>query len=268
MAKINFGQSKLSKFINGKGFYVALTLCLVGAGVAGWAAINSTIGEVTDQSNQFNDNFTQENERWDFDQTTNTISSILDAEVNNTVSGLPMQENQLQDLDSLENSLLDSTDTADSKELQDKSTQQPESAKLLYMWPITGDIINDFSHGELVKSKTLNDWRTHDGIDIKTSKGTTVQAVADGVVANIYDDSLWGTVVTIDHADGRTSIYASLNEATTVKVGDEIRIGDIIGTVGDSAEIEVALDTHLHFAMMQNDEYIDPLEMLNGGRSE
>ena len=41
---------------------------------------------------------------------------------------------------------------------------------------------NPYSQGELVKSKTLGEWRTHDGIDLAAADGTPVVSIADGLV--------------------------------------------------------------------------------------
>ena len=59
---------------------------------------------------------------------------------------------------------------------------------MAYSLPVMSEVFNPYSGGELVKNVTLNDWRTHDGIDIKAAKGTDVMACADGTVAKIYDE--------------------------------------------------------------------------------
>ena len=47
-----------------------------------------------------------------------------------------------------------------------------------------------------------------------------------------------------------------------MKKGAEVKVGDIVGYVGNTAEIEIAEDSHLHFAMKKNDEWIDPMGLI------
>ncbi len=129
--------------------------------------------------------------------------------------------------------------------------------------PLEGELTNGFSNGDLVKSETLGYWLTHDGVDIKAENGTAVLSAGEGVVEDVYDDPLWGTCVVIDHKNGVKSYYFGLNKDLDVSEGDEIVTGQKIGTVGETAEIESKLGAHLHFAMKQNDEWIDPVLYVN-----
>lgn len=248
------------KFIDGKGFYAALAVCLIGAGAATWAAVKSTLEDVTVLDNS--PSFTASEEKQENFQ---NIEKEIQYENSTTVPNIETyQQEKSKEQSLLENSSQDSTVTVDTEEVQEVLTSQDKPLNLEYILPVSGEVFNDFSHGELVKSKTLKDWRTHNGIDIKASAGTSVMAAANGVVKEISSDGLWGTVIKISHEDGKMTIYASLNDETTVKVGDKVSKGDIIGTVGDTAEAEIALDTHLHFEMMKDDEYIDPLITISG----
>jgi len=267
MGKLNFNESKFSKFLNGKGFYAALAVCLVGAGLATWAAVNSTLSglNVTDAPEDTS-SFTASGEDWGFQDTPAGVDQKDqpigqgDLTPPESLEGLKDSSEPSSSSQSASEPSKESSGTEDSQEVL---TQPEQSAVLYYVSPISGEIFNDYSHGELVKSKTMNDWRTHDGIDISAALGTPVQAVADGNVIDISTDSMWGTVITIEHPDGIQSIYACLNEATTVAVGDAVTGGDIIGTVGAVPEAEVALESHLHFAVMQDGEYLDPVEVVD-----
>lgn len=129
--------------------------------------------------------------------------------------------------------------------------------------PVNGEIINAFSGGELVKSETLGVWKTHDGVDIKADKGTAVKSMNKGVVTKVWEDTLWGYSVTIDHGNGIVGHYHSLTSAVAVSEGDEVNSGDVIGYVGESAAVESTLGAHLHFALKQNGEWIDPIGYIN-----
>ncbi|MFA9381192.1 MAG: peptidoglycan DD-metalloendopeptidase family protein, partial [Acetanaerobacterium sp.] len=150
-------------------------------------------------------------------------------------------------------------DTPDSLQTVVPQAPQPD---LLFVQPISGDIINSFSGGELVLDKTMNDWRTHNGVDFAAKAGTPVKAVTDGTVSRVYTDSMWGTVVEIAHENGMVSRYCSLTEGVTVAEGDAVEIGEVIGCVGDTALAEIGLPTHLHLEFLMDGEYADPLESI------
>jgi murein DD-endopeptidase MepM/ murein hydrolase activator NlpD len=105
----------------------------------------------------------------------------------------------------------------------------------------------------------MEDYRVHDGIDIAANQGTPVKACADGVVTDISVDDMLGQTVTITHGGGLVSVYADLTTGITVKKGQTVEAGDVIGAVGQTAKCEIALVPHLHFAMLKNNQSVDPL---------
>lgn len=100
------------------------------------------------------------------------------------------------------------------------------------------------------------------GVDLKAEANSPVKAVCDGTVEAITEDPLWGITVTLSHDGGYQSIYCGLKPSVPVKKGAEVKVGDIVGYVGNTAEIEIAEDSHLHFAMKKNDEWIDPMGLI------
>ncbi len=150
------------------------------------------------------------------------------------------------------------TQAPTTEQTQTETVTKPVAASVPVQ-PISGEIITPFSGGELVKSETTGVWQTHNGIDIACSDGDTVCAMMDGVVAAIENDPLWGICVTIDHQNGMFSRYCSLNADLTINEGDTVSSGTAIGTVGKTADIESALPVHLHFEVLQGENYLDPV---------
>ena len=111
---------------------------------------------------------------------------------------------------------------------------------------------------------TTRDWRTHDGMDLAAEAGTAVLAAADGTVYTVYEDETMGHTVVIRHQDGYVTCYASLSEDVAVAPGDTVKLGQKIGTVGNSALLESALGDHIHFSVTRDDEPIDPQSFLSG----
>lgn len=126
-----------------------------------------------------------------------------------------------------------------------------------------GDVVGSFSGGELVKNPTTGSWQTHNGTDLAAEAGAEVYAVSNGEVIEVSNDSIWGVTVVLDHHNGYTTRYCGLSDGLSVQQGDMLVSGDLIGTVGDTADIESALPTHLHIEMLHNGSYIDPMAELN-----
>ncbi len=124
--------------------------------------------------------------------------------------------------------------------------------------PVAGELETPFSVEELVYSRTMADWRIHTGADYAAQLGTKVIAAADGTVSAIYDDVMLGTTVVIDHGGSLTGIYSNLAAAPAVSVGDHVRLGDTIGSVGCTSMAEAADVCHLHFELMLAGERVDP----------
>lgn len=131
-----------------------------------------------------------------------------------------------------------------------------------FAMPMGTDVIKDYSNGEMVLSKTMGDWRVHNGVDFGGSAGNSVVAVADGTVTEVYDDSFWGTVVEIDHGNGMTARYCGLKSGSGLPEGSEVKKFDKIGTLGH-IPVEISDEDHLHFEVLIDGENVDPLKALN-----
>ena len=129
--------------------------------------------------------------------------------------------------------------------------------------PLEGELVAPYSMECLSYNATTRDWRTHDGMDIAAAAGTEVKAAADGEVYTVYEDDEKGTTVVIRHEGGYTTHYASLSEQVSVAAGDQVTLGQTIGTVGSTALMESALGDHVCFRVTCNGEIVDPAEFLN-----
>lgn len=141
---------------------------------------------------------------------------------------------------------------------QDKEVEvKQEEPKFSY--PVDGEIMKEYAKDNLVYSETLKEWVTHLGIDIKADKTTVVKASEKGKVTAIKNDPRYGTTVIIEHANGFETRYANLLTAEFVNVGEEVTKGQTIGTVGNTGAFEVLDDSHLHFEILKDEEYQDPM---------
>ncbi len=130
--------------------------------------------------------------------------------------------------------------------------------------PLNGEILNEFSDGELVKSKTLNVWKTHDGVDIAGAADEKVKSMTSGTVTKVYEDQMLGSCVIVDHGGGLEGYYCNLSKDIPVAEGQSVSAGTILGSVGNTAEGEISEDSHLHFAVKKNGDWIDPIALISG----
>ena len=127
-----------------------------------------------------------------------------------------------------------------------------------FIKPVDGEITVEYAKDNLVYSNTLGEWVTHKGIDIQAAKTSVVKASADGTIKSIKNDPRYGLTVVVEHVNGFESIYANLLSTEFIKEGEEIKQGQGIGTVGNTAAFEIADEPHLHFELLKDGENLDP----------
>ncbi len=144
---------------------------------------------------------------------------------------------------------------------------QPAPKALKTAAPVSGETVAAYAMDCLSYNQTTRDWRVHNGVDLAAETGTEVLAAADGVVYTTYTDDIMGTTVVIRHDGGYTTQYASLAEELQVSAGDQVSLGQVIGTVGETALVETAMGPHVHFSVLYNDASMDPNEFLALGNN-
>ena len=130
--------------------------------------------------------------------------------------------------------------------------------ELIFIPAIEGEVQKMYSKDKVIYSKTLNQWKTHDGIDIAPSKSNNVVAIEKGVVDSIYTDDFYGKTIKIEHIDGYVSVYSNLEENVFVNVGESVIKGQKIGRVGNTAVGEALDNPHLHFTLYLNNNIVNP----------
>lgn len=138
------------------------------------------------------------------------------------------------------------------------TTPKKVEEKLVFSSPLKGEIQKMYSIDKVIYSKTLEQWKTHDGIDIAADEGTEVKSIEKGVVDSVENDSFYGITIQIEHKSGYRSVYCNLDENVYVSVGESVVKGQKIGKVGNTSVGEYLDDPHLHFMLYLNDESIDP----------
>ena len=216
----------------GQGYYIALILCAAAIGITGYVYYRN--------ANQA--------EQVSLEETVGEVPALIEDEVD-----VPVIATQ-------------PAPKATKPAATEESTTAPTEKKpMKTMSPVSGDSIFGYSMEALSYNQTTRDWRVHNGVDLAAEAGAEVKAAADGQVYTVFEDDAMGTTVVIRHADGYTTKYASLAENVSVKPGDTVTMGQVIGYASDSAIVESTLGTHVHFGVTCNDAPVDPAEFLAMG---
>ncbi|EGV32053.1 Peptidase M23 [Thiorhodococcus drewsii AZ1] len=101
----------------------------------------------------------------------------------------------------------------------------------------------------------------HEGIDLASPRGTSIVAVADGVVTFSGRKGGYGRMIEIRHLDGMVTRYAH-NSRNLVKKGQLVHQGEKIASVGSSG---AATGPHVHFEVLKDGKNVDPMPYLKAG---
>ncbi|MBS1192604.1 MAG: hypothetical protein H6Q97_583 [Nitrospirae bacterium] len=99
---------------------------------------------------------------------------------------------------------------------------------------------------------------SHSGVDITADEGDPVKAPNDGVVILVDNQFFSGNSVVLDHGQGIYTMFFHLSKAT-VKYGQAVRKGDVVGLVGATGR---ATGAHLHWGVRVQGAKVDPLELI------
>jgi len=106
----------------------------------------------------------------------------------------------------------------------------------------------------------------HNAVDIRADQGTPIRAAADGVVYKAKDNGTGYSYIVVVHHDDLMTTYGHVSNIM-VEEGQVVSAGDVIGLSGGMPGTKGAgymtTGPHLHFEVMKNGAYVDPLRFLN-----
>ena len=235
-------MEQIKKFLHGKGFALVLAACLLAAAAAGVWAVRTVRDELrqnlTDLTNPSStarqtipepepdpDVGLEEEELWlDLPDTAEQAA--------NSVAGVPQPVPGSSSASS--GAASGSGSVHEPSALRTDSAPAASSAAPASTQPFSGRVLNAYSGDELVYSKTLGDWRTHNGVDYACAEGSEVSAPCSGKVTGV--------------------------NSPAVKPGDTVTAGQKLGTVG-TISCECAEEAHIHLEVLQNGQYLDPAKI-------
>ncbi len=216
----------------GKGFYIALAVCLVA--VCGVAIATFVGGLSTDTPG-----------------TTTTATAATTTEVKQVA--IPATD--------VKDDRTTTVATTTVRTTPIPTTTATTATADLFVFPASNRVLLPYSES-LIFSATLGSWNTHNGVDFAAETGAQIKAPADGTVTRIYQDGLWGDVIEIDHGGKVISRCCGVT-AQGIKEGDTVKAGDVMGTASE-IPAEILSDPHIHVEVLANDKYVDPLLLIRG----
>lgn len=108
-------------------------------------------------------------------------------------------------------------------------------------------------------SPITNKYSLHSGLDIAAAENTEIHSAYDGVVIKAEYHEINGNYVVIEHSNTLKTTYNHCNKLL-IKEGEKVKKGDVIALVGATG---YATGNHLHFEVLLNGKYINPLYVLN-----
>lgn len=133
-----------------------------------------------------------------------------------------------------------------------------QTKELEFIKPVNGEIEMNYSPKTLIYSKTLGEWKTHNGIDIKAERGTPVKASEEGTISSITETTDKGIEITITHKDGYKTVYSNLSTKSMVAPNQAVKRGEVISGIGNTAAFEYYEPDHLHFEVYKDENLMDP----------
>jgi len=240
MKKTLFGS--LGEMIKGNAVMIILGLCVVAAGALSFYTVND-INEKLEQQHIENPN-----------SYTDSKSEEIAQDVHNEAQNVPLKDKSGSSQSKDKTESKDAAASAGDVAVDEAAGEQP--AKAEFVLPVNGTIFAAFSGDELVYNKTMDDWRTHNGIDIRANRDNAVKAATDGTVTAVYADGMLGNVIEIDN--GKYTVrYCGLGDNLLCKKGDVVKQGDSIGVVGE-VQLESSEESHIHLEILKDGVWQNP----------
>lgn len=118
--------------------------------------------------------------------------------------------------------------------------------------PVAGQVMGKFG----TPREGTSTWK---GLFIRASEGSEVKSIANGQV--VYADWMrgFGNLLIIDHGSGYLTVYGN-NDALLKQVGDHVKGGETVGTVGNSGSNQ---DSGLYFELRHQGQALDPMKWVS-----
>ncbi len=260
---------RVGDFLMGRGFYMVLLLCVMAIGGSGYYLYHlaSSSLDAVQQPVSGTAEVQVETQPVSPEVTVDITDAMREAEqqAQSAETQKPDEGSAAEEASATVEEPAAPSEAAEEEPAEETAAEVPvqeTAGAAAFTAPVEGEAVAAFSDTELTYNAALGDWRTHNGVDLAANLGDEVHAAKDGEVLTISNDVLLGTTVTLNHGDGLMTVYGNLNPEVAVAQGDRVEAGQVIGTVGESANGEQNEGAWLHFAVQKDGKLVDPMEYL------
>lgn len=263
----------LAQWIEKRGFYISLILCIGIICVSTLFVTTSEIGKMVGFEEQLPDNSSIYEDLGETKQVQSfttpipvkspkpSVVNVLNAESkpkNKAATSISVKTDVSNEVakKSLRKKYAEAKPVSNFKNVE-------EQKNVSFAKPLNGEILVDFAKDSLVYSKTLNEWRSHLGVDLKADKGTPVSSIADGIIKEVKTDPRYGVTIKIEHINGWESVYSNLLKSDMTMEGKKVKQGTVIGGVGSTANFESLDPAHVHLELYYKGKLVDPKKHLD-----
>ena len=209
-------------------------------------------------------------------QKTSEITEGNDTDTKETISG----KEKNSSIGTYQDNLTDEASMADNRKV-DASTDDGEGASAIYEaeykesakaaenelhfdpgkcnieWPLVGNVIIPYSMDTTVYYDTLEEYKVSPAMIIEASEGDEVKAVYECKVSEVSSSPELGNYVMLDLGDGYAVTLGQLSEVS-VRLGDKLKAGQVVGTVGQPSRFYSNEGVNLYFAIEKDGQPVDP----------
>lgn len=181
------------------------------------------------------------------DEKSNQLSANIQAQ-DATISKLDADAKVQEQVVAEKQKLADEAEAAYEQWVRENASSGSGQCAEGFIWPLpsAGRVTTEFGGTQNVNGIISTG---HKGIDIAIAGGTPIYAAHNGTVAATTGHSSYGNVVMIDNGDGISTLYAHMQTAAIVSVGQTVTQGQVIGYVGSTGN---SSGNHLHFEVRVN----------------
>ncbi len=283
-------KNKFTEFFKGKGYYVLLFVGVLA--IAAVAIIGSNLssepqieGQDFVDLNEPNNNIAAEDDdmlQAENNNSSDDVANNEDNTQNDTAAQDVANNDSLLEYDIYTQDEENGVDLADATKAGDKdaAVTEPDAVETSgttveadnrtenlkfnvekgLLWPVEGNVIMPYSMEHTTYFSTLMQFKCNPAIIIDAEVGTEVKAATDGVVTNIDTNEETGLTITTDIGNGFSLVYGQLSEKdNSLKVGDRVKEGKIIGTVNEPTKYYSVEGSNLYFQVLENSETVNPM---------
>lgn len=280
-------KSSFKQFVKGNGFYILTGVALIAIVVTAIILPKKGEGNIAEQPEKYAPNRPAAAKEID-DLRVPTIDPRMDQDDNYDITDESAQadvadsSNASSDAESQvsQGNLSEQQEEITSETFSSTTTSKEEIFHTdddLFAWPLNEQIIyaySDNNEGKSFVNPTLERTMRSFGIFLKADEQAQVQVAARGKVIDItnyptadvpptMDYPQVGTAVVVDHGNDWKTVYGLHQGTAAVKVGDELQLGDIVGTVGKPSKDFTLTGTNLYFQVLKNNVPVNPEDKLD-----